>query len=97
MASEEKGDDIMKTIVIWDTCCESNIQFFILDGDYSHLNGLYLNTSPDDKEMEAALDELNELVYGEPDGEYPIVQMLIEFPPMSADENYKVIVAGFLP
>ena len=42
----------MKTIFIYDQCCQEDIKFFILDGDYSHLDKIYINESSDTEEEE---------------------------------------------
>ena len=53
----------MKTVVIWDTCGESNIRFFVLDGDFSHLNNVYFNSYIEgDEGYEVKLDELETIV-----------------------------------
>ena len=33
----------MKTVVIWDTVGMDSIKYFVLDGDFSHLNEVYIN------------------------------------------------------
>lgn len=80
----------MRTVVIWDTQIDP-IQFFILEGDYRHLNGTYINSIEDNDRQE----ELNNLLAYNDRG-VPKVEMLEKFPlPLWPDDV--VIVAGFLP
>lgn len=81
----------MKTVVIWNTFGEEQIKFFVLDGDYSHLNETYLNSM----DNEANQDELNEILAYDDKGK-PKVNMLVDFPLPIAIED-KVIVCGFIP
>lgn len=78
----------MRTILIWDQCGTEPIKFAVLEGDYSHLNGVYVNsTQATDEECNALNEALG--------GDTPIA-MVDEFPlPLRADD--KVIVAGYLP
>lgn len=85
----------MKTIVIWDTCGVENLKFFILSGDKSHLDNVYLNAYSDDAEQNKLQVELDALVYG-PDG-CSMVNVLDEFPVCAIMPGDKVIAAGFLP
>jgi hypothetical protein len=76
------------------------VTFAVLDGDYRHLNGVYINMVVPEDEDEAGhnkkQDELNELVYNQKDGSYKI-EMLDTFPTEAVREGAEVIVAGFLP
>lgn len=82
----------MKTIVIWDQCGEEPVQFFTLDGDYSHLYGVYINNSDEDEQLVA---ELTELVYGDNGYNFPLTK---DIPlKLMQDSDNKIIVAGFLP
>jgi hypothetical protein len=87
-------DGKTKTIVIWDTQIDP-IQFFILDGDYGHLNECYINSV----ENENGQRELNKLLDYNDEG-VPKVSMLDRFPLeeiTEANGPVRVIVAGFLP
>jgi len=79
----------VKTIVIYDQLMENPISFFILDGDYTHLDRVYINS--DKKEKKQA--ELTAIIYDENGKEK--VAFLDKFPRL--ENTYKVIVAGFLP
>jgi len=81
----------MKTIIIYDQCGEHAIQFFVVDGDYSHLNNVYINNTED----QAKTDELSDLLYGE-DGRIQL-KAYKKFPIKAAKEGANVIVAGFAP
>lgn len=87
----------MNTIVIWDEVGEAPIQFFVLEGDFSRLDGIYINAI---KQKAALQKELLNLVY-------PIslnashitkIPMLKNFPYEYARENaFCVIICGFMP
>jgi hypothetical protein len=80
----------VKTIVIWDEL-EANLEFFVVDGDVSHLDGVYINHAGAKPEL---IDELSDLVYDQEGN--PLVEFLVEFP-TDIKNNFKVITAGFLP
>jgi hypothetical protein len=80
----------MKTIVIWDNC-DADLKFFVVEGDFRHLNRKYINSmDATDEEV----DEINALVFNE-DGSTK-VKMFDMFP----DElvaGAQVVIMGFLP
>lgn len=82
----------MKTIFIWDEL-DAEIKFFVLPGNYSHFNRVYLNGL--DK-PETVQKELSNLVYCENTGEIKHT-VLKEFPIEEVDTDTVVIVAGFIP
>lgn len=92
----------MKTIVVWDTCGESEINFFVLDGDYKHLDRVRINAYTEDADEEAKQEELHNLVYDVDTGDL-LVDMSPEFPyhiPESVPgyrEGWQIIVAAFIP
>ncbi|ARK86085.1 hypothetical protein [Burkholderia pseudomallei] len=81
-----------KTVVIWDECGQSPISFCVLDGDYSELDGIYINNAHQEAEDQ---DRLNDLIYGE-EGQMKN-EMLDSFPIDAVKDGAIVIVAGFLP
>jgi hypothetical protein len=83
----------MKTVIFWDTCGQDPLSFFIVDGDYSHLDGIFINHYKQSQELQ---DALNGLIHNE-DGQYKHKQY--KKPPRKAmaNLNNKIIVAGFLP
>lgn len=91
----------MQTIMIFDQCGEAEIKFFVLEGDYNHLNGVYINTDSsseqDDEEYEKKKDELYSLLYTH-DGKFKI-QPMVMFPVYAIVNNpsFPVIVSGFAP
>ncbi len=93
----------MKTIVIYDQL-EADVQFIVLNGDYSHLNGVYINsikegaTKKEQKAHEKLQDELTNLIYEEDGGDLKVT-LLEEFPIeyIHNDPDTIVIKAGFLP
>ncbi len=80
----------MNTIIIFDQCGESAVTFFVVDGDFSHLHEVYLNTYSEDPTLEAKQDELGALLS-------PLVPKT--FFPYSCYVygQTRVIVAGFIP
>lgn len=80
----------MNTIVIWDII-EDAIRFFNLEGDFTHLNGVYINSAQDQEKQ----DELNLIVYNE-EGNHR-VHMQQDFPYQCFEPGKtKVIVCGFI-
>lgn len=92
----------MKTILIYDQL-DADLKFFVLNGDYSHLNTVYMNSVLPDgatKKAQKAHDKLQEeletLMYGE--GGDLILPYTSNFPvDVLKREDSIVIVAGFLP
>jgi hypothetical protein len=90
----------MKTILIYDEL-DANLKFFVLDGDYSHLNKVYMNsviegTAKAQKAHDKLQRELEKLLYGK--GGQIILPSTPEFPvDVLKREDSIVIVAGFLP
>lgn len=81
-----------KTVLIYDQCGQEEIQFAVLDGDYSELNGIYINNAHQEQEDQ---DRLNDLICDE-EGGYKI-NLLDQFPVDAVKDGAVVIVAGFLP
>jgi len=82
----------MKTVVIWDTM-EADIKFFVLEGDYRHLDQVYLNSCGEDQ-IEEKQDELNDVLAYDEHGR-PKVKMLDSFP-LEEKPDF-VVVCGFIP
>ena len=89
----------MKTVVIWDMCGQEPIKYFILDGDFTRLAGLYINTytekTPEGRKKEKLLTELSKLTYDKIGTFLPV--LLDDFPVQAVKDGAQVIVAGFLP
>lgn len=81
-----------QTVLIYDQCGQEDVQFVVLDGDYSELNGIYINNA---HQEESDQERLNDLIYDE-DGLHK-VQFMKEFPVDAVKAGAVVIVAGFLP
>jgi len=81
----------MKTIFIYDQCCQDDIKFFIVPGDYSHLDGTYINA-----EDEANPDELLSILY-DIDCKVFLQELLPHFPVKELTPATKVITVGWLP
>lgn len=84
----------MKTIVIWDEY-DAEIKFFVLEGNYSHLDNVYINGLHSSERKQI---ELYNLVYDE-DTDLPKIAMSKEFPieHCAKRELLCVIVAGLVP
>ena len=90
----------MKTVLIFDQC-EANVTFYVLDGDYAHLNRVYINQAVDgtkkvQRAAEKLQDELSNLIYHPKTGEL-LLQSLSELPVEDVIAGAQVIVAGMLP
>ena len=85
----------MKTIFIYDQCCQEEIKFFIVPGDYSHLNNTYINAgeTPEDEEKS---DELLSILYTE-NCQIFLQELLPSFPVKEITQATKVITVGWLP
>jgi hypothetical protein len=83
-----------KTVIIWDQCGETNIVFFVLDGDYRKLDNIYINCEyGEDSDSELAAEVLSGLL----EEKLTKANELKEFPTTAVLEGAFVIVAGFLP
>jgi hypothetical protein len=81
----------MQTVMIFDQCGQEQVKFAVLEGDYTHLNGIYINSTENEEEKER---ELMKLLY-EKDGTM-LVKLLDFFPVEAVINGGKVIVTGFL-
>ena len=79
----------MNTIFIYDESY-AEIRFFVLDGDYSHLEGVYINTCEDKERVE----ELDDIIFDE-DGDFKI-ELYDRFPVDKVKPDTKVIVCGLI-
>jgi len=80
----------MNTIFIYDTLGEYPVQFFVKEGDYRHLNGLYVKDvdlyAEDEKTHHDA--ELSDLI--------GYAELLDSFPCHMMGSNTAVIVVGYI-
>ena len=74
----------MNTIIIYDQCGEADLQFYVLDGDYSHLNKVYINGCDNDE----LVNEVSSIIENKGLAQFPVKDCL---------PDTKVIVVGFLP
>lgn len=90
----------MKTILIYDQL-DAGLKFFVIEGDYSRLNNVYINgiiegTKKAQKANEKLQDELEKLIYG--GGGEILLPHTSDFPvDVLKREDAIVIKAGFLP
>jgi hypothetical protein len=99
------GNSELKTILIYDQL-DAELKFFVLEGNYTHLNKVYMNsvlpdgaTKKAQKAHDKLQEELEKLIYG--DGGDILLPYTTEFPLDVIDDglfgSVAVIVAGFLP
>lgn len=81
----------MRTVIVWEEFGERALCWFVVDGDKSHLDQHYINST---LSPESIQDELTSLVYSE-DGDV-IVEFIGDFNEMPRDD-VKIIVCGILP
>jgi hypothetical protein len=91
LGRKEKGASRMKTIFIYNQGTEIALQYFVLEGDYSHLNGTYINYG--DGKLE---DELSDILDYDDVGN-PKVRMLDSFPVDQVIPGTIVIEVGIIP
>lgn len=85
---------MQRTVVIWDSCGEERLQFFVVEGrNIDHLNNKYINA---DSNTEAEQTEISSLVYDQVTFEQAI-SMSKKFPIEEVRAGASVIVCGFLP
>lgn len=82
-----------KTVLIYDQLFEKPISFRVVEGDYAHLNGSYINHM----DLELSLsDELLSLLFKDDEGNM-FDDFTDTFPVDAMNSGAKVIVVGFLP
>jgi hypothetical protein len=81
----------MKTVIIYDQVFEQPISFYVVEGDVSHLDGVYGNSAAN---TEAQENELYAIVFNEDWSQKPALD---KFPVDVVAQGAKVIVCGFLP
>jgi len=90
----------MKTIIIFDQVIEEPIQFMVVNGDYAHLDGKYINSTATSEEDSALLNDLLYYPEGHELAWYPRRDRLLDKFPTEIivnDPDTAVITVGFLP
>ena len=82
----------MKTVVIYDSCGEEELKFFVVNGDWRRFNRIYMNSTLCDKALQ---DELDTKLFT-PEGNFRGT-MTTKFPTEAVKEGAAVIVCGFIP
>lgn len=91
----------MKTVMIYDQL-DAELKFFVLEGDLTHLDGVYINqwiesdSKAERKKRDALQNELNTVIYDETNGTF-LHPVESKFPIQAVVEGAVVVVAGFLP
>lgn len=83
---------VFKTVLIYDQCGQEALKFYVFDGDYRHLEGVFINSVESPQELQ---DELHDLLFDE-EGQY-VVKLKTKFPRKAVVGGAAVITAGFLP
>lgn len=88
----------MKTLFVYSEC-DALAKFFVMDGDYSHLNNTILNAVPNDPQDEKNQKQLMDMLYNPETGD-----SLVEFQDFinkedlpSAQSDWVVANVGFIP
>ena len=76
----------MKTVIIFDSCGEEDLKFYIVDGDWSILDKFYVGCTSPTVEQEKLMVQLLEKE-----------SYVKEFPVEAVKEGAKVIVHGYAP
>lgn len=86
----------MNTIVIWNVAETIGVKYFLLKGNFSYLDNVYINTCGS-REYSALVRELDDLVFDE-NGTYKVF-LLDKFPihEILNDNMTKVVCCGILP
>jgi len=82
----------MKTVVIYNQVSEG-LGFFIVDGDQSKFDGIYINEAGADNTLQ---DELSDLLLLDEEPYYKH-DLLLKFPTQEVKDGAIVIICGFLP
>jgi hypothetical protein len=82
------------TVFIFDQCGQEAISYFVKDGDFSRMNGMYINACGNDENLES---ELLSMLYLDDGSENPETVLTDEFPVQEVSGETLVIVVGFLP
>lgn len=83
-----------KTVFIYDQCGESDISYFVKDGDFSHMHMAYVNSTKLDRETEA---DLLAMLFTEDGDNNQDTVFLSEFPSQDVKDGAIVVIVGFLP
>lgn len=81
----------MKTAIIFQEIPE-DLFFFVVDGDYRHLNGVLINSTDSDA---AKQERLSELIYNE-NGKYQLPKHNIETFRKAIQDGAHLICCGFI-
>ena len=83
----------MRTVLIFDQCGAEALEFYVLDGDYRHLAGVYVNSCEGNQKKQ---DELSDLLY-DPDTGEKRKKARHKFPVKAVRAGASVVVCGFIP
>lgn len=78
-----------KTVIIYNDT-GTHLRFAVVDGDYSHLDGVYINEVFDDYTLQK---ELSKLIYTS--GGQELLTFVDKFPTKAVLDGAEVIVCGF--
>lgn len=81
----------MNTVIIYDQVGEAPICYYVVQGDYSRLNGVYGNNTLSSEALQA---ELFKIVFND---DWTMRPSWDTFPVQAVKDGAKVIVCGFMP
>lgn len=87
----------MKTVLIYDQVCVKPLSFRVVDGDYRHLDNVYINSADATDEQ---IDEVLALTCYPKDHKkygYQLADFTSYFPIDAVKDGAHVVIVGFLP
>lgn len=89
MTDKKPERKITQTVLIFDQCGEAPLKFYLVEGDYTRLHGVYINSTENTQEQ---IDELNELI-----DDPSLLKTFTKFPRKAVVNGAAVITCGFYP
>jgi hypothetical protein len=75
---------------------QEEAKLFLLNGDYSHLNNVYINNVPDEDNTQEKQDELNDLLFNS-EGTFKTQELSVkEAEKIMVESKCRIIMGGFI-
>jgi hypothetical protein len=87
----------MQTVIIWDSCGEDAVKFFVVEGDKRDLDGTFISSVIDEKRTEEKMYALLGLVMDEGETRKMETDFNSEKFRKPVREGAPIIVCGFIP
>lgn len=84
-----------RTVLIYNMY-DLGLKFYVVDGDWSRFEGVYINEFSNDKDRQNLQSEFCDLMYDRESGEDHFTA-LDKFPVEAVREGASVVITGFLP